>query len=690
MSKGILRIANVTGEGVDYNTRELSTETGTTLSVYLDEGRVDLARSDMGNVKAADVKQFVEDDLQKLTNDVASLNETSSGLQTQLGTKKDRLIGLLKPYASPLVAVTGTNQLTVYGFKWFDGTGELQHYEEVVTVDSSYAGQVIYVGLNSSGVAEISTSDWDLYCVLANIYVNADGDLTATELSVRPYLAESSNLGREHPVMVNGFEVSINSNKTLSHSAFTLIKEGISHTNIMHPDARKLPLMNPANFKYYYPNYDHDKEPISSTVSAVFYNTTTGAKQALDTSLGTSKFVVYRLAVVETGQMLLLCQQAASVDDLFSSKEDVATGIDSLQWNLTGLSSRVIYLDVFLMCSADASIIEQVKQVAVSNSQYVTVNAGIVGVLEANQNMPYTTQAFEEIFGTTPTKMMTVLKRYDNQDYDWAVNVVNSITGSSVAYYIPFVSLSKEYIGAQIQENSPIYGNKIAKYTGYFPAQRTNETFEVAAGTIKTEDDASFGIMASIGYLVYDAHGALAVIIDSEGEVGSLSRVLTGKIIKSVNETGTQFINMTQLSSGSTAPLIMTTNRTMYNIVVSTPNASGDSLMSIRLNRLSDLVAKEQYTFEVLLDLKQHAAIASTQFTGVKFLDSSGDNLTVTWLDNSGGLFSTSLEEADVHLIVVRKTYVYDEDTSTFKEVWLANFQGSVNKQVLFGTISFN
>ena len=59
MSKGIIRFANVSGAGVHYNTRELSTETGSTLSVYLDEGRVDLVRSDLDNVPSNVVRNKI-------------------------------------------------------------------------------------------------------------------------------------------------------------------------------------------------------------------------------------------------------------------------------------------------------------------------------------------------------------------------------------------------------------------------------------------------------------------------------------------------------------------------------------------------------------------------------------------------------------------------------------------------------
>ena len=65
MSKGVLRIAIVTVEGVDYNDREISTETGQTLSVYLNNARIDLARADMNNV-AADAVRILKTSCQLL------------------------------------------------------------------------------------------------------------------------------------------------------------------------------------------------------------------------------------------------------------------------------------------------------------------------------------------------------------------------------------------------------------------------------------------------------------------------------------------------------------------------------------------------------------------------------------------------------------------------------------------------
>lgn len=88
MSKGVLRIANVTGEGVDYNDREISTETGQTLSVYLNNARIDLARADMNNVAADAVRSKVADELQELEDQLSAVTAESGANSATLPKRR--------------------------------------------------------------------------------------------------------------------------------------------------------------------------------------------------------------------------------------------------------------------------------------------------------------------------------------------------------------------------------------------------------------------------------------------------------------------------------------------------------------------------------------------------------------------------------------------------------------------------
>ena len=675
MSKGVLRIANVTGEGVDYNDREISTETGETLSVYLNNTRIDLARADMNNVAADAVRSKVADELQELEDQLSAVTAESSANSATLPKKKDLLIGLTKPYTADIATVSSTNTILLKSFQWFNGTDLVQHQEETVTIGPEYAGQVVYVGLNESGIGEISTSDYGIYLALCNIYVNADGDLTASELSVRPFLADSSTFGRDHPIMVVNFAAQVTSSdsaKGLSCQSFDLIKEGINYAgNSQRPDRKLFPAMASINFKYYYPNYDHDGETAQPNIQPYYYNTTTSAKTLLNASNGTSKFVVFRLVLIETGQILLLLQQVSDESQLFTSVQEAELGLKDLNWNLSQLSSRAIYLDQFIVCSADLTICQMSNVAEVSNSQNITINQAIYGVLSDKNDLPDTVDEFSALFsGLTPEVGGWIF--VDGEQVTIPNN--GTINGGLYMYRI------KSILSGNIQYDSwDIASNDGTLSTAYFTSLRSAPYIAVADGSIgigstfsgqitiepkNTGDDYSeYTLSDSTKWPLIDTNGSLAMAT-SEWSSGS---TFTAKMLCAATEK--VMSRNSQISAADDAEITLDNQIKHYTIRVTHMNSR--TKLPVAITVPAGIPDDAVITFELLIDCSD--ASYGTLVTGVEFTV-NGSAVAPYWIDNSGGIFQET--NAPYKLIALRRSLRYNSTALPgYEPQWIANIE---------------
>lgn len=676
MSKGVLRIANVTGEGVDYNDREISTETGQTLSVYLNSTRIDLARADMNNVAADAVRSKVADELQELKDALSSVTAESGANSAALPKKKDLLIGLTKPYTADIATVSSTNTILLKSFQWFDGTDLVQHQEETVTIGPEYAGKVVYVGLNESGVGEISTSDYDIYLALCNIYVNADSDLTASELSVRPFLADSSTFGRDHPIMVVNFAAQVTSSdsaKGLSYQSFNLIKEGINYAgNSQRPDRKLFPAMSSINFKYYYPNYDHDGETAQANIQPYYYDTITSAKTLLDSSNGTSKFVVFRLVLIETGQILLLLQQVSDESQLFTSVQEAELGLKDLNWNLSQLSSRAIYLDQFIVCSADLTICQMANVAEVSNSQNITITQLVYGVLSDFNDIPGTVKEFSALFsGLTPEVGGWIFADSGQ------VTLPNNDTINRGLYMYRIKSI----LSGNIQYDSwdmASAGNALS--SAYFTSRLSAPYIAVASGSLGIgstfsgqievaaknpgDDYSEYTLSDSTKWPLIDSNGSLAMAT-SEWTSGS---TFTANMLCAATEK--VMSRNSQISAVDNAAVTLDNQIKHYTIRVTHMNSSGKLPVAITVP--AGIPDDAVITFELLIDCADSSY--GSLVTGVEFTV-NGSAITPYWIDNSEGVFQES--SAPYKLIALRRSFRYNSTAALpgYEAQWIANIE---------------
>lgn len=676
MSKGVLRIANVTGEGVDYNDREISTETGQTLSVYLNSTRIDLARADMNNVAADAVRSKVADELQELEDQLSSVTAESGANSATLPKKKGLLIGLTKPYTADIATVSSTNTILLKSFQWFNGTDLVQHQEETITIGPEYAGQVVYVGLNESGTGEISTSDYDIYLALCNIYVNADGDLTASELSVRPFLADSSTFGRDHPIMVVNFAAQVTSSdsaKGLSCQSFDLIKEGINYAgNSQRPDRKLFPAMSSINFKYYYPNYDHDGETAQPNIQPYYYNTTTSAKTLLDSSNGASKFVVFRLALIETGQILLLLQQVSDESHLFTSVQEAELGLKDLNWNLSQLSSRAIYLDQFIVCSADLTICQMANVAEVSNSQNITINQTIYGVLSDFNDVPNTVEEFSALFsGLTPEVGGWIFADSGQ------VTLPNNGTINRGLYMYRIKSI----LNGNIQYDSwdmASSGNALS--SAYFTSRLSAPYIAVATGSLGIgstfsgqievaaknpgDDYSEYTLSDSTKWPLIDSNGSLAMAT-SEWTSGS---TFTANMLCAATEK--VMSRNSRVDAVDNAAITLDNQIKHYTIRVTHMNSSAKLPVAITIP--AGIPDDAVITFELLIDCSDSSY--GPLVTGVEFTI-NGSAITPYWIDNSDGVFQES--SAPYKLIALRRSFRYNSTAALpgYEPQWIANIE---------------
>lgn len=695
MAKGILKFANVTGAGITYNDREVSTETGTTLSVYLNKQRVDLARADLSNVSDDTVRSKVADELDSLAIDVNNLKKDSEANAGSINLKKNRTIGLIPDYPDELLKVVQISAdpdneieagwgVQLAPFMYYNGTELVSYNGGTERINSMYAGKAIYIGIDSNGIPTISESNWEMPLYLGSLYVNVDGTLSQAELVISPYLADSSSYAREHPVLVNGLEFEVTASKSLQSSKYEIIKEGINYTNSLHTSRKLFPAMSQVAFKYYYPNWNFDGETVQTEFSsAVYYNTTTGAKTELASSLGTNKFVAYRVCLIETGQVLLLLQQVSSENDLFNSIEEAELALADMQWNLNGLSSRAIYLDEFILASADLTVIKKAKVAQASNVQNITNIVSCYGYADVSRAGISDVNSFKAYF---PNQEPTVGGYWFGQSTTSGdlvngteVNIINSIENDgSITYYpystnLTFATMNSTVNALNTERTS--WASKIAYYNGYFSMAQIGDHEYINLNDLTIENNGSDFLIKASGYLVFDAHGAIAKAIrfdESQGKV-------MVELIRNINDTGIQPVMVIERTEDHIVSLPLSTSKNMFYIKC-THSGNVNNTLDIFPIYPNDITSSNQFTFEITVDLNA-GTYPENPINKIKFFDkNTGNEIFVNWIDGSNGIFTTG---HDLIGITVRRTLMYSVESNDWTVIYLANIEWSLAKSTI-------
>ena len=693
MAKGILKFANVTGAGITYNDREVSTETGTTLSVYLNKQRVDLARADLSNVSDDTVRSKVADELDSLTIDVNNLKEDTAANAGSINLKKTRTIGLIPDYPAELLKVVKISAdpdndieagwgVQLAPFMYYNGTELVSYNGGIERINSMYAGKAVYIGIDSNGIPTIAESNWEMPLYLGSIYVNIDGTLSQAELSVSPYLADSSSFARDHPTLVNDLDLSVSS-KILQSTSYSINKDGINYINPLHPSKKLFPAMSQVNFKYFYPNWNFENEEVNTSfTSAVYYNTTAGAKTTLDSSLGTTKFVVYRGVLIETGQVLMMLQQVASESDLFNSVEAAELGISDVKWDFTGLSSRAIYLDEYILASADLTVIKEVKVAQTSNVQNITNIVSCYGYADTSRAAIGDVNSFKAYF---PNQEPTVGGYWFGQSTvsgdlvnGTEVNIINSIENDgSITYYpystnLTFATMDSTVNALNTERTS--WASKIANYQGYFTMTHIGDTQELADSLLTIENENGKFVENATGYLVADAHGAIAHAVSHNAS----THTVTVELIRNISDTGIQPIITIDRNSTDPVNLALSPNRNMFYIKCTDRTASTeDGAIQICPQYPDDITYSNQFTFEFTLDTYASPGTPEVPISKIELVDSTGAALSVLWIDGSRGVFASGHQLIGVS---VRRSLMFYNISGEWVPMYLANIEWSTVK----------
>lgn len=693
MAKGILKFANITGADVTYNDREVSTETGTTLSVYLNKQRVDLARADLSNVSDDTVRSKVADELDSLTIDVNNLKEDTAANAGSINLKKTRTIGLIPDYPAELLKVVKISAdpdndveagwgVQLAPFMYYNGTELVSYNGGIERINSMYAGKAVYIGIDSNGIPTVSESNWEMPLYLGSIYVNIDGTLSQAELSVSPYLADSSSFARDHPTLVNDLDLSV-SNKILQSTSYSINKEGINYINPLHPSKKLFPAMTQVNFKYFYPNWNFENEEVNTSfTSAIYYNTTTGAKTVLASSLGTTKFVVYRGVLIETGQVLMMLQQVANESDLFNSVETAELALANMQWDFTGLSSRAIYLDEYILASADLTVIKEAKVAQTSNVQNITNIVSCYGYADTSRAAIGDVRSFKAYF---PNQEPTVGGYWFGQSTvsgdlvnGTEVNIINSIEDNgSITYYpystnLTFATMNSTVNALNTERTS--WDSKIANYVGYFSMEQIGDHEYINLNDLIIENNGEDFLRKASGYLVFDAHGAIAKAMRFDESQG---KVLV-ELIRNINDTGVQPIMTIDRNSTDPVNLALSPNRNMFYIKCTDRTAStADGAIQICPQYPDDITSSNQFTFEFTLDTYASAGAPEVPISKIELVSSAGTALSVLWVDGSKGVFASGHQLIGVS---VRRSLMFYNMSGEWVPMYLANIEWSTVK----------
>lgn len=430
MSKGILKFANK-NNGVDdvvYQDRELSTETGNTLSVYLNNNRVDLARNDLANVADAAVKAHVQQDLDTINNNISTNSGNIAALQNAIVTKQDMIVGLTRDNTQQLISVTdGTMTFDLEPFTWYNGTTVTNYAgEQGVVVPNTYIGKAVHIGLDNYGSAAVAETPYSLYCLVGSCFVNADGTMYQLDVITSPVFCDSTYFERSLPTQLAGFNASLgtlNGFNVITTSDYAVIKEGINYTSSVNPSLLQIQGAVSTPFKYIYPNYITQDEQINTVfIDNYYYNTTTNQL----TAVPNGKYVLYRVCILENGDMFLLCQSSDGTD-LANNLAELQNNATNIDFNTTNISNRMIYTDTYIYAESDVN--SEVTDVGIyymrgaNNATVYNISATIKGV---TSNPITTVSDFVTEFGDNPVAG-------DMWYYDYSM--VFGKNGTSTSYY---------------------------------------------------------------------------------------------------------------------------------------------------------------------------------------------------------------------------------------------------------------
>lgn len=496
--------------------RELGIANGT---VYFVQNGVPipLARQDLSNVTSSELEALIADRLSSITTAVSAVQAQANTNTADIPTKKDRVIGLTGTLPDPLMTVDGNN-VTLAACQYFSGTGIFNFdgavaelYEEPDEADedladgddSGYSSQAVYLGISKLGGLVVSTEKANIDILFGSVFINADGNIGDNELVISPYLAESNTYNRELPIVVESHEVAAFDNsgtKALSVGDYYIVSEGINYTYENSPNRKDFSAESPLSFKYYYPDWSENGNAETTELGAFFYNTTTKALEQISSTW--PKYAIYRVVLIETGQHLLLCQQAASVDDLYESIEEIEVKLDSVSWNTEELSSRAIYLNEFVAISADLSIVETVKKASSSNTINTYYNSLLYGILDEVTELPVNRAAFVTMFSQEPNQYGSVYKKTTN---GWQLCIINMVEADGALDWTTASTYTSSYIDTLIA-NIPV--TPIA----------SDDTFETGTSTTEVPNVAQ--VKTAIDNVTIDTSGLASVDMDNISGAG--------------------------------------------------------------------------------------------------------------------------------------------------------------------------
>lgn len=691
MSKGILKFADKLN-GVDdvvYQDRELSTETGNTLSLYLNNNRIDLARSDLGNVADADVKAHVQQELDTITNNVSTNTGNIAALQNAVVTKQDMIVGLERSNTQPLISVTdGTMTFDLEPFTWYNGVNVANYAgEQGVVVPNTYIGKAVHIGLDNYGSAAVAETPYSLYCLVGSCFVNADGTMYQLDVITSPVFCDSTYFERSLPTQLAGFNASLgtlNGFNVITTSDYAVIKEGINYTSSINPSLLQIQGAVSTSFKYIYPNYITQDEQINTVfIDNYYYNTTTSQL----TAVPNGKYVLYRVCILENGDMFLLCQSSDGTD-LANDLAELQNNATNIDFNTTNISNRMIYTDTYIYAESDVN--SEVADVGIyymrgaNNTTVYNISATIKGI---TSNAISTVSDFVTEFGDNPNVG-------DMWYYDYSMVFGKNNTSTSYYQLIKVLAVNNDNTLSTTLINSvpstAAFTNALDSAVTLYNLQSsftritntsanvfTSNPFYASAIYRSTDEGNNIGLPQEKPRKLQNAK-----VIDNHGNIMTLPNYTTGNWPSSSTTVSPTILGPTfnwnyqkivelTIYYDNGNPYV-TSDNMIATICTIDMSAVAASTLEIRFNQggigqyyLESSSRLGAFTREFIIKTDGVTSV-TVSFSGTYYLNNVSTAISTVWVDGSNGVLSNS---AQYHLITCRYQH------TPFGNEFLANIE---------------
>lgn len=194
----------------------------------------------------------------------------------------------------------------------------------------------------------IDPSESATKCMLGSVFV-INGAFQANSWKYQPWLQITSVERRESPTaMTKGGFISPASSTTLQMGALEIMDEGLNFgTNHNKPNIMTVQEKSPFPYKFLYPGYNPSSSEVTTLDTTHVYNTTGATWDTL--TVGTApKYMVMVPCIVPTGQTLMIPAMSPKVGSnytqIYDSMEDAINAIYGLQYSLSNVAKRAIYL----------------------------------------------------------------------------------------------------------------------------------------------------------------------------------------------------------------------------------------------------------------------------------------------------------------------------------------------------------